>query len=100
MGDYSYHYNFFHNVEKTLPDYMKKNLEEMQSNKGYIWRGCWFFGKIPCNEQMTVMFERKKGNILYIHEITKKYYKIYEKVGKEYKKLISTKKRRILQLTD
>ena len=77
-------------VCESLPDYMRKNLREMTNNKGYIWRGCWFFGELPSNPyENTVVFEKCRG-VLRIHETDRRTHKIYEKIGSERKNLIST----------
>ena len=69
---------------------MRKNLREMTNNKGYIWRGCWFFGELPSNPyENTVVFEKCRG-VLRIHETDRRTHKIYEKIGSERKNLIST----------
>jgi hypothetical protein len=79
-------------ANETLPNYIKTNLADMPGNKGYIWRDCWFFGRKPDEYgQPIVMFEKKKGSIMYIHEIYPHEHKIFEKIGKERKTLISTK---------
>jgi hypothetical protein len=94
--DYEYYYKQYEKAVETLPDYIKENLKTMPSNKGYIWRGCWYFGmKNAEKNQPCVMFEKLRGGILRIHEITNEH-KIYEKNGKEQRKLISSKIRRIV----
>lgn len=86
--DLDYHYTRFCDICDTVPEYMRNNLSEMPNNKGYIWRGCWFFGLLPAeNRQPVVVFE-KKGPVMRIHEMDKKEYCIYEKKGKEKKVLV------------
>jgi hypothetical protein len=93
--DITYHYKRFCKVTQELPDYIKKNLDEMPNNKGYIWRDCWFMGKKnPERNQPHIMFEKMKGGILHIHEYTEREYKLYEKVGKQSRKLLSSKLRK------
>lgn len=88
--DYNYYYRVFSKAKDTLPEYMRENLKVMSNNKGYIWRDCWFFGEqSPEPRQPLVMFE-KKGPILYIHELDSRQHRIYEKHGKEKKKLVSS----------
>ena len=94
-SDYSIRKQFeiFKSIGNSLPEYMVKNLSEMPNNKGYIHRGCWFFGKLqPERNQPQIMFE-KKGRFMNIHEITEYEYKIYQKIGKEPRKLISKRNR-------
>jgi hypothetical protein len=93
--DLNYHYNRFCDISDTVPEYMRNNLSEMPNNKGYIWRGCWFFGsRPPENRQPVVVFE-KKGPVMRIHEMDKKEYCIYEKRGKEKKVLVSRKMKKV-----
>ena len=92
--DQRYFYKLYIRANKTLPNYMRKNLKVMANNKGYIWRGVYFFGEQEAEkESAIVMFEKNKG-VLKITEINKDNVKKYEKVGRNRKKLISIKKRR------
>ena len=93
--DMRYAYKYFNNVCDSLPDYMKKNLPEMPNNKGYIWRGVYFYGYLPERPGPCVMFEKKKGGILVIHEYIENEYRRYEKMGKERKKLVHKEPRKI-----
>lgn len=80
-------YNHFMKACETIPDYMTEKLANMPGNKGYIWKGVWFFGDLQ-NErnQPVVVFEKCPNNVTKIHEIDGKEYKIYEKVTKDAKK--------------
>lgn len=95
-GDADYFYNQYINIVESLPEYMKHNLKEMPSNKGYIWRGCHFYGDIPVrnNNQTFVLFEKSRNNILYIHEIDPHEHRLFEKNGKEQRRLVSKTPRR------
>lgn len=68
--------------DATLPDYIRKNLETMPNNKGYIWKGIWYFGQqlTPRHDlNTTIMFERMH-NEFRIHEIVKnRYHRIFLK---------------------
>ena len=90
----SYSYKFLSKVVDQLPDYMKNKLSEMPSNKGYIWRGVYFYGDLKEDTGPTVMFEKQK-NLLIIHENTPTTYKRFEKNGKERKYLVFSQKRKI-----
>jgi hypothetical protein len=93
--DHNYYYRLFQKAQETLPQYIRSNLAEMPGNKGYIWRDCWFFGDNEAERgQPTIMFEKRKGGILYIHEIDNYEHRIFEKNGKEKKRLISTRKKK------
>ena len=65
----------------------------MPHNKGYIWKGIQCFGELPPENDTIVLFEKLRGNVMKIHEISKKQYVIHEKQGKGQKKLISNTKR-------
>jgi hypothetical protein len=93
--DMRYAYKYFNRVCDSLPDYIQKNLSEMPNNKGYIWRGVHFHGVLPERQGPRVMFEKKRGDILIIHEYTEREYRRYEKMGKERKKLVHKELRRI-----
>lgn len=88
--DIRYGYKQYWKSIDTMPQYMRKNLFEMPNNKGYIWRGCHFYGYLkPQYNQPHIMFEKCRGGILRIHETTERDKKIYEKVGKNRKVLVS-----------
>lgn len=94
--DHAFYYRLHCKANETLPDYMRKNLADMPNNKGYIWRDCWFFGDKPTEQgQPTIMFEKKRDGIMHIHEIDFYEHRIFEKVGKERKTLLSVKSRKI-----
>ncbi len=87
--DYDYFYRRMCQIDDEMPQYMKDSLENMPTNKGYIYRGVWYFGKIPVHPEeerkYLTMFERFKG-IQYIHEYIREYphktYNVYEKLSK------------------
>jgi len=74
---------YFFDVCNTLPDYMRKKLDNLPGNKGYIWRGVHFYGKKPfIEDQPKIMYERIKG-VNYVHrtfkgEYTKKEVKKFD----------------------
>lgn len=73
----------------SIPDYMLKNLDTMPSNKGYVWKGCWCFGsKPPEKGEPILVFEKCRGEMLIIHEITSTDYNVYHKQGKDRKILV------------
>lgn len=89
--DLDYHYNRMLKITESMPDYMKRNLEEMPNNKGYIWKDCWFFGKLPSYRNENIVLFEKGRNSMKIHEIDNRNYSIFEKVGQNRKILISCK---------
>jgi hypothetical protein len=87
--DMNYSFRYMNKVHETLPSFMKRNLSEMTNNKGYIWRGVCYYGELRERPyEPRVMFEKKAGDILIIHEYTDTEYKIFEKRGKDKKNLI------------
>ncbi len=83
-------YYYYLKLCNSLPSYMERNLSSMPNNKGYIFRGMWFLGEKRAERgKNTILFEKKRGGIMYIHEISKTEHSIYEKKGKEKKRLIS-----------
>ena len=86
--DMRYAQSYFERTCNSLPEYMKRNLADMTNNKGYIWKGIYFYGKLPQEKGSRVLFEKRKGGLLIIHEYTDKEYKIFEKNGKERKRLL------------
>lgn len=90
--DIKYSYRYFRKIVDSIPDYMKKKLSEMPNNKGYIWRGIFLYGELEDdNSNTNVLFEKVKGNILYIHEYHRNEYIKYEKVGNNKKRLLFRK---------
>jgi hypothetical protein len=84
--DMNYSFRYMNKVHETLPSFIKRNLSEMSGNKGYIWRGVCYYGDLKENKyEPRVMFEKKGGDLLVIHEYTDKEYKIFEKHGKDKK---------------
>lgn len=82
---------YFNKICDSIPDYITKNLSEMPSNKGYIWKGVWCFGNLPPEKnQPLIMFEKlRDSNKLRIIEIDETHRTIYEKEGKNRKILVS-----------
>lgn len=88
-------YRHFSRACSSIPDYMLRNLSEMPNNKGYFWKSVACYGDLPREVgRPTVLFDRKRGGIMVIHEWTPDEYRIYEKKGKERKVLVSCKARR------
>jgi hypothetical protein len=86
----------YFSIHETLPSYIRENLRTMPYNKGYIFRGVWYFGNRPLGKHddpnVTIMIERRSSphNTLWIHEYkTGEYHKIFEKKGKGPQTLIS-----------
>lgn len=90
-------------IDQEMPKYLREALENMPANKGYIYKGIWYFGHVPLerldDNRYLTMFERVKG-IQYIHEYYHDYpiktYRLWEKLAKNTpKKLIRTEEYRM-----
>lgn len=101
---YDSYYRRMLKIDSEMPDYMRDALKNMPRNKGYIFRGVWYFGSKAVSpeqeEKYLTMFERVKG-IQYIHEYVYmngvKYYTLYEKLSKNSpKKVIREERYRIV----
>lgn len=74
-----------------LPNYMKENLKTMPNNKGYIWRGIYFYGALAAEKnQPRVVFEKQKDNVMMIYESTVKEITVFKKIDKEPKQYVHT----------
>jgi len=90
-------FQYYQRIAATIPDYIKRNLEQMPNNKGYIWKGISCYGTLPDEyNKPTVLFEKQKGGILLIHEWTPTMYNCYKKRDKERKTLVKSNYRKIL----
>jgi hypothetical protein len=68
----------------------------MQNNKGYLWKGIMFFGKLDVDSRDSpelMVFDKQNKDLLIIHEWTKNEYCIYKKIGKNPKTIMSKKVR-------
>jgi hypothetical protein len=76
--------------DMDFPSYLADNLRDMPNNKGYIWRGVWYMGRLPPeNNGVCVMYEKQRGDVMIIHEYTSTEHVIYKKVGKGPKQYMS-----------
>lgn len=82
--------------DEKLPEYIRTNLHKMPNNKGYIWKGISYYGRLPAekNNDLLIMFERPLGATdMLIHEIKRgHYYKILKKSKNGVNELVSEKK--------
>lgn len=94
-------YNFFVRVSEELPAYMERNLKEMPNNKGYIFKGIYFYGLLPSEGSNKItMFENKSRDVLLIHEWTPTHYTVFEKNKNMPKRLISKEPRKKIYQND
>lgn len=77
--------------EQNLPDYIRSNLDRMPNNKGYIWKGIWYFGHQPEEDPQTlIMFEKQGGGDMLVHEIKdNSHYKIFSRAKNGHNILVS-----------
>ena len=104
--DVKYYERKFFSCIESLPPYIDRNLCEMQNNKGYLWKGIIFFGKLRVNSkesesesQELMVFDKQNKDLLIIHEWTKNEYSVYKKIGKNPKTIMS-KKARVNKFSD
>ena len=84
---------YFFGICDSLPPFMETALKGMPNNKGYIWRGCHFYGLLSYEDsETTSLFEPKKG-FQFIHEWDDTSYRVFRKTGKEPKELVSEERR-------
>ena len=93
-------YGYFVKICNSIPDHIKKNLSEMPNNKGYIWKNVACYGELPAEQGPTVLFDRKRGGTMVIHEWTDDKHTIYHKKGKEPKTFVSVTQRKQPDLSD
>ena len=93
-------YGYFVKICNSIPDHIKKNLSEMPNNKGYIWKNVACYGELPTEQGPTVLFDRKRGGTMVIHEWTDDKHTIYHKKGKEPKTFVSVTQRKQPDLSD
>jgi len=59
----------FQYAGESLPPYIRENLRNMPNNKGYVWRGVYFYGdKLPERGEPSVVFEKNRGGGLLIRK--------------------------------
>lgn len=72
----------------SLPDYMKRDLERLPNNEGYIWKSVHFYGLKPPQGRNTTLYENRKGYKI-IHRWTNSFYTVHEKPSRGVEKLVS-----------
>ena len=76
--------------KKLIPGFITKNILDMPSNRGYIWKNKKYHGRKNPVDGPEVLFEPRKGKT-FIHVYEKSYHKVYEKLkGEKTQKLIKT----------
>lgn len=66
--------------DENLPSYIRSNLENMPNNKGYIWKGIWYFGHQPEEDKRNLIMFERQGKDLFVHEICHyKYHRVFKR---------------------
>ena len=82
-------YRHYLKASGQFPHYLQKKLNKMPENKGYIWKGIYFFGLKPTEKKYPLrMFERTYDKKLLIHEYTETYHRVYEKDQKRRREIL------------
>lgn len=73
-------------VEETLPSYIHSALAKLPNHKGYIFRGVWYFGKLPSNEHHFISMMERSQNKNLCHEYYydgrgRKWYQCFERAS-------------------
>jgi hypothetical protein len=94
--DYENAFSYYRYVNDNIPDYMIKKIKNTPNNKGYIWKGVWFFGELPEEKgKPIVFFDKQRDGTLAIHEFSDRNYKIWHKKENQHKTLYMNKIRRL-----
>ena len=92
--NYNREFSYFQNQSNRLPQHIRNNLNNMPTNKGYIYNNVWHYGKKPDeNNNTIVLFEKRDKDNLLIHEITKDHHKISSKPADK------TKRQKVISIT-
>ena len=78
--------DYFLKMDDSVPDYMSRNLNNMSNNRGYVWRGVYYFGTRPLSSyddpDTTYIQERRKGQNYLIEDTYRNVRRVYLKVSK------------------
>ena len=83
-------YMFFCRTIDSIPDYIINKLKKMPNNKGYIWKNIYCYGELPSDSNTITLFEKRRDNILLIHEWVNNTYNIWKKESTNRKTLSSS----------
>jgi hypothetical protein len=80
-----------------VPHHLRSKLENMPPNKGYVYKGSWYFGTMGINRLNPLDFEKAEyclfelveKNIMHIHKYNPAFSEVIEKN-------LSTRKERVL----
>jgi hypothetical protein len=87
---------YYYKLCSYIPDYIIKNLSKMPNNRGYIWKDIYCYGDLPAVDgEPVILHERKPKNTTIIHEWKDDIYRIYQRVGRDKKTLLSSKARKL-----
>lgn len=78
--------DYFLKMDDSVPDYMARNLNNMSNNRGYVWRGVYYFGSRPLSNyddpETTYIQERRKGQNYLIEDTYRNVRRVYLKGSK------------------
>ena len=75
-----------------VPDFILANVLAMPGNRGYMWQGKKYYGKLPAASHEIVLFEPRRGRTL-IHVWSGSFYKVFERMkGMREQRLVKVKK--------
>lgn len=80
-------------ADDSLPEYMKRELERMPNNEGYIWKSVHYYGLKPPRGNTTTLYENRKGFKI-IHRWSKLFYTVHEKPSRGIEALVSKTERK------
>jgi hypothetical protein len=84
----------FNKAEDTLPDWMKRDLDNMPNNEGFVWKNVQFYGRKPRNKsQWSQVTEARKGMKI-ITRWCKDRIQIVEKQGRNPEVIVSDEPRK------
>lgn len=66
--EYDKDLEYIRRVEDELPEYITKNLRYMTNDRGYIYRGVWYYGERPARSYDIITMVEKKSGVDYTHE--------------------------------
>ena len=71
---------YFHN---WIPDKLQRDLEHMENNRGFLWRGSAYYGKLPCTTSPDICILSERVNLdnnrfeIRKHEYSPTTYRVY-----------------------
>jgi hypothetical protein len=73
------HLRHMNRISNSIPPYMKKKLNNMPCNKGYIYRDIWFFGLNKKDRDNNIILFEKTRNFMLVHKISNGRHDVFKK---------------------